>query len=137
MAGRGRPKFKPTAKQRDRVKLLKADGWSNERIAAQLGVDPGTLAVAFASEIEFGADAKRIEVIEAMQAAAKKGNASAGKWLHDRFATARAAEQVASREMPAAAPEPRPEKLGKKQLQKEAAGKVGGKFAVPEPPKLH
>ncbi len=31
---RGRPPFKPTAKQRERVKLLKADGWSNAPLTA-------------------------------------------------------------------------------------------------------
>lgn len=132
-----RPRFQPTTKQRERVKLLKADGWSNERIAVQLGIDPATLAIHFKSEIEFGADAKRIELIEAMERAAKKGNASAGKWLHDRFTTARAAEQVASRELPAEAEEPKPVKRGKKEMQAEAASKVSGKYATPAGPKLH
>lgn len=127
----GRPRYKPTKPQRDRVKLLRADGWSIERIAAQLGIAHTTLMSAFASEIEFGADAKRIELIEAMQAAAKKGNASAGKWLHDRFDLARAARQVDERALPAAP------KLGKKELQQEAATKVGGKYAPPSAPKLH
>ena len=132
----GRPRFKPTPKQRERVKLLKADGWSNERIAAQLGVDPGTLAAAFANEIQFGADAKRLELIEAMERAAKKGNASAGKWLHDRYAAASAAHQLEERATPSepvAAKAPAP---GKKQLQNQAAKRVGGKYEAPAAPKL-
>lgn len=131
----GRPRFQPTAKQRERVKLLKADGWSNERIAAQIGIAHDTLAAAFKSEIEFGADAKRIELIEAMERAAKKGNASAGKWLHDRFAAAGAAQQLVNRERPAEGP--KAEKLGKREERQQAAEKVRGKFAPPAPPKLH
>jgi len=80
----GRPRFKPTPKQRNRVKLLKADGWSNERIAAQIGISPDTLAIAFVEEIQFGADAKRLEIIEAMERAATKGNASTGSQRHGR-----------------------------------------------------
>lgn len=128
----GRPRFKPTPKQRNRVKLLKADGWSNERIAAQIGISPDTLAVAFVEEIQFGADAKRLEIIEAMERAATKGNASAGKWLHDRFAAAREAEQLTGRE--ASPAEEKPLKQGKKEQQKQAAGRVSGIFAPPAPP---
>ena len=125
----GRPRFKPTKAQRDRVKLLKADGWSNERIAAQLGISRNTLEQALAAELEFGSDAKRVELLEAMEKAAKKGNASAGKWLADRYDVARAAHQVEQRE------EPRPQVLGKKEQRQEAAEKVAGKFAPPSPPK--
>lgn len=131
----GRPRFKPTSKQRERVKLLKAVGWSNERIAAQIGISPDTLASAFANEIQFGADAKRIENIEAMEKAAKKGNASAGKWLHEQFAAAKASEQLGARET--ASPEVKPPKLGKKDQQQEAAGRVAGIFAPPAPPVKH
>jgi hypothetical protein len=87
----GRPRFKPKPAQRNLVELLKAEGWSNERIAAQIGVSPDTLAVAFAAEIEAGADEKRAELLEAMWRVAKKGNAAAGKWLARRFDAARAA----------------------------------------------
>lgn len=139
----GRPRFKPTKPQRDRVKLLKAMGWSNERIAAQVLDKKGkpicrnTLETVFASELLHGADAKRVENIEAMQRAAMKGNASAGKWLDEKYAAGRAAEQLEGRESPASQPrpeQPAAEKPGKKELRQEAAGRVTGKFAPPPPP---
>jgi folate-binding Fe-S cluster repair protein YgfZ len=134
----GRPRFKPTKQQRDRVKLLKAMGWSNERIAAQILVKGkpiarNTLEDRFADDLQFGADAKRLENIEAMEKAAKKGNASAGKWLAERYDAARAAEQVDARAQ-TAGPAPRQEKLGKKEARHEAANRVTGKFAPPPPP---
>ncbi|CAB4167428.1 hypothetical protein UFOVP860_19 [uncultured Caudovirales phage] len=133
----GRPRFKPTKKQRERVKLLKADGWSNERIAAQLTISRNTLEAAFATELELGADAKRVENLEAAEAAAKKGNASAIKWLAGRFDLARVAHQGVSLESPAETEEARSPKLGKKEQQQRDATKIAGKFAPPEPPKVH
>lgn len=132
-----RPRFKPTAKQRERVKLCKADGWSNERIARQLGISRPTLEQYFAEEIEFGADTKRLELIEAMDAAAKKGNASAGKWLHERFDAARAAAQVDQRGE-TAEPQRKAGRMNKRDELQEAAAKVGGIYAVrPGPAKPH
>ena len=60
-------------------------GWSNERIAEQIlvkgkAIARNTLEDRFANELQLGAHAKRLENIEAMERAAKKGNASAGKW---------------------------------------------------------
>lgn len=135
----GRPRFTPTRAQRERVKLLKAFGWSNERIAALIGpkgISRNTLEAAFAAELEFGADAKRLENMEAMEKAAKKGNASAGKWLAERFDAARASAHLDERAglQAPAAPAPKEEPLGKKQLRQKAAERVTGKFAPPPPP---
>lgn len=137
----GRPRFQPTKAQRDRVKLLKAMGWSNERIAAQILVKGkpiarNTLEDRFADELQFGADAKRLENLESMEKAAKKGNASAGKWLAERYDAARAAEHLATRGQPATQPtEPKEERLGKKEAKQQAAHQVTGKFAPPPAPK--
>lgn len=141
MARTGRPKFKPTAPQRNRVKLMRADGWSKERIARQIGVDADTLVKHFAEELEYGADQKRLELIEAAEKGAKKGNASLIKWLTDRHDAARAAHQLEERGRPSAepvAPAPVPPK-GKKEQRQEAANKVTGKYATPPSPpvKLH
>lgn len=112
----GRPPFKPTAPQRNRVKLLKAAGWSNERIAAQMEISRNTLEDRFAAELEFGADAKRLEVMENLLRASKRGNASASKQLLERFDQAPTLRPDAASET--AAPE---EKLGKKEaLQRQA-----------------
>ena len=134
MARTGRPEFKPTGVQRDRVMRLRADGWSQERIARQIGVDVGTLNKHFAGELEHGADIKRELLLEWAEKAAKKGNATLIKWLHERQTASSAADQLKSRE---SAPEPKAPKLGKKEERQKAAEQVGGKFAPPPPPKLH
>ncbi len=137
MAPRGRPAKKPTYHERERVMRLRADGWSVERIARVMETDHETLRKHFANELEHGADIKTDALLEYAERGAKKGSQASIKWLHERYSSARAAEQVASRERPAAVAEPKQPKRGKKELQQEAAGKVAGKFAVPAAPKLH
>ncbi len=137
----GRPEFKPTKPQRERVKVLKADGWPNERIAKHLGISRNTLEKCLSDELEFGADAKQVEILEAAHKAAKKGNASMIKFLVGRHDLARAAERVADREnLPAAPTEQRPTKdipLGKKEQRQQEAEAVTGKFAPPPAPTRH
>ena len=137
MARTGRPKFHPTKNQRDRVMRLRADGWSQERIARRIGIDVGTLTLHFADELEHGADVKREELLEHADKAARKGNATLIKWLHERQTAAAAAEQLRHRESAPAPAEPKASKLGKKDERQQAAEKVGGKYAPPPPPKLH
>lgn len=139
MARTGRPNFKPTPTQRERVKLLKADGWSNERIARRLGIARNTLEKVFAWELEDGADEKRAELLDYALKGAKKGNASLIKWLIDRNDRARAHSEIERRAQgPRETPEETPEKLGKKAERQKAAEEVTGKFAPPAPPpKLH
>lgn len=136
MAPRGRPAKKPTYHERERVMRLRADGWSVERIARVMETDHETLRKHFADELEHGADIKIDALLEYAERGAKKGSQASIKWLHERYSSARAASQLEVRSQ-APAPEPKPPKLGKKELQQEAAGKVGGKFAVPAAPKLH
>lgn len=80
----GRPPFKPTKEQRSDVELLKADGWSNERIALQLRISRPTLEAHFADELQYGADSVRLENLKNLRKMAKK-NASAAKQLNDRL----------------------------------------------------
>lgn len=115
----GRPRFKPTKAQRNRVKLMKAAGWSNERIAAQIGVARNTLEKALAAELEFGADSKKLQVMENLEKASGKGNASASKQLLDMFDVASTLRPDGG-DLPAPQPEREP-RLGKKErLQREA-----------------
>ena len=113
----GRPPFKPTKAQRAKVELMKAVGWSNERIAAQLKIARNTLEKAFAAELEWGADAKRLQVFENLEKASKKGNASASKQLLDQFDVAATLRP----NVPAAPDEPVKPKLGKKAAAEVAA----------------
>lgn len=49
---RGRPRFRPTLRDRNRVRLLLALGWSNERIAAAVEVSLPTLRRYFKAELK-------------------------------------------------------------------------------------
>lgn len=129
-------RFEPTKPQRDRVKRLKADGWSNERIARVLGVSRNTLEAAFAEEIEFGLDLKLDEVLEQADKAAKKGNATMIKWVAQRREAARAQQQLDERGQPGQQPEAKPLPKGKKEQAQAAAESVTGIFAVPEGPAI-
>lgn len=138
MARGGRPPRKWTKPDRDRVMRLRADGWSIERIARLLKTDHETLRKHFAEELEHGADIKTDALLEYAERSAKKGSQASIKWLSERYGAATAARQLEARgNAPIAPPVEKPPKLGKKELQQEAAGKVGGKFAPPPPPKLH
>jgi predicted transcriptional regulator len=74
-----RPTFKPTAAQRRKVAIAAGAGMSHEEIALGLGISRNTLAKHFDAELSSGACAKRLEVLDAMFSAAKKGNVTAQK----------------------------------------------------------
>lgn len=103
----GRPPFKPTKAQRDDVETMKADGWSNERIALQLRISRPTLEKVLADELQYGRDKVQLEILKNLRKLAKK-NASAAKQFNDRIA-------IAGAVMPEAPP--KPPKLGKKEQQ--------------------
>lgn len=117
----GRPQFKPTPTQRNRVKMLRADGWSQERIARLIGIDVQTLLDRFSEEMEHGADMKRAELLQWAEKGAKKGNPSLIKWLGDQRLSADSGASGG---------------LGKKEQRQAAAGRVEGVFAPPDAPKL-
>lgn len=112
-----RPAFKVTAAMRRDVELMKADGFSDDRIARQLRCTRPTLLKHFAEELEFGADRVRREQLANLRRASKKGNVAAAKALLNR------ADLVPPPGAPA--PSPTPEKAddakGVKLGKKEAA----------------
>ncbi len=75
----GRPAFKPSAKQKRTVAIAAGAGTPHESIAAALGISRSTLIRHFRAELTTGACAKRMEVLGALYAAAKRGSASAAK----------------------------------------------------------
>ena len=79
--GPGRPEFEPSFRQREDVKLAKADNWSDERIARFIGVSRTTLLKHFALELEWGVDQLRMQVLRDVKAAAGKGNRAAAEML--------------------------------------------------------
>lgn len=77
----GRPEFEPSYRQRDEVKLAKADNWSDDRIARYLGISRGTLLKHFAEELELGTDTLRMAVLRDVKASAAKGNRAAAEMI--------------------------------------------------------
>ncbi|MBF9032128.1 hypothetical protein HKCCE3408_17145 [Rhodobacterales bacterium HKCCE3408] len=47
----GRPEHEKTAENQQLVTVLKAAGWTNERIARHLGIDPKTLRKHYSQEL--------------------------------------------------------------------------------------
>lgn len=77
----GRPKYEPSLQDRNDVRLFKADGWTDDRIAARLGVSRNTLLKHFPVELTHGADAVRADVLRNLMRASKKGSVSASNKL--------------------------------------------------------
>lgn len=77
----GRPEFEPTHRQREDVKLCKADNWSDDRIARFLGISRSTLLRHFGHELELGVDILRVQVLRDLKTAAGKGNRAAAETL--------------------------------------------------------
>lgn len=81
---------------------------SHEDLAIWLGIDRGTLEKHFEAELTQGALERRVEVLEAMHAAAQKGNVTAQRAYLERLPALGVPPTPP-------APEPaQPEKLGKK-----------------------
>lgn len=107
-----RPTFKATAALRHDVRLMKADGWSDDRIAGQLGISRSTLLKHFAVDLEYGSDRVRRQALKDLAKASKRGNVAGAKAL-----------LALSGIVPPPSPkqESRPEKLGKKAEAEAAA----------------
>ena len=73
----GRPPLKPTRLQRQDVRLFKADGWSDERIARRLGISRTTLLKHFGHELSNGANEERQAALRLLKKAANKLNIGA------------------------------------------------------------
>lgn len=113
----GRPSFKPTPALKQKVATAAGAGMSHEEIALALGIARNTLEKHFEHELSIGAYAKRMEVVQALLRAAKKGNVAAARLymqLEPQIAAPPAHEGRTSK--PAeTAPAASPEKLGKKE----------------------
>lgn len=122
---RGRPRFHPAPRDRNRVRLLLACGWSIERIASAVEISVPTLRRHFRAELA-GRDAMRdrldARMLELAAESANAGNVSGLKELQ------RLVEKndlvLAEARFGASAPEERserPEKIGKKEARERAA----------------
>lgn len=105
---RGRPPLKPTATQRQRVRIAAGAGVAHFEIAAALGVSQPTLRKHFAAELHEGAALARVEVAVALHGAALRGSPSACRAF-----LALGAARLADPPPPKSKPKP----PGKKELQ--------------------
>ena len=127
---RGRPPYEPTAKDRNKVKLLLALGWSNTRVANAIDVSPATLKRYFRADLKTRdqmrdrLDARRIEIAAEL---ANAGNVPAlkelGKMIEksDIMRVDRSLREAQGD----VEPEERGAKLGKKEAKKAAAKTAG------------
>ena len=76
---RGRPAFVPTAAQRRQVSIAAGGGMRHVDIATAIGIGRETLEKYFQAELSGGALARRMEVLQALHAAAKRGSSSAAR----------------------------------------------------------
>ena len=125
----GRPEFSPTDEEREKVRVLKAGGMSNEAIAEVIGISDTTLRKHFSAELDKATAKVRAELLMARYRSAMGGNVSAQNKMIEQVSANAAQEKRAPKEV-------KPPKLGKKEEQKLAAQNIGGKFAPPSQPKL-
>lgn len=121
----GRPRKEATLEDRNKVRMLLAVGWNNERIASVLHMSLPTFRRLFFQELKFRAvardmlDARRLEIA---MTAANSGNVGAMRQVDrmleafDRMEAERA--YVGRKDQQ---PEPPKEKLGKKMLSEKLA----------------
>jgi hypothetical protein len=128
MPKRGRPAYQPTKVQRNQVAIAAGAGIAHEEIALGLGITRKTLLKYFAEELTTGAYRKRLEVMQAMHRAAKKGNVAAAKAYMSMTPDAAAPPVPKEPEQPA---EPKVPALGKKEQAQIDAGSahVGTEWA--------
>lgn len=126
----GRPEFAPTDEDREKVRVLKAGGMTNEAIAEVIGVSEPTLRKHFSYELDIATAKVRADLLMARYRAAMGGNVQAQNKMIEQV-SANAAQRKVSPEK-----EEKKPKLGKKEELKLAAENVEGAFAPPAGPKL-
>lgn len=122
----GRPEYQATDEEREKVRVLKAGGMSNEAVAEALGISEPTLRKHFSSELDRGTAKVRADLLMARYRSAMGGNVAAQNKMIEQVAASTAQANRTAK----------PPKLGKKEEQQVAAQSVGGKFAPPQAPKL-
>ena len=76
---RGRPEHKPTPATRRTVSIAAGGGMRHEDIAIALGISRPTLDKWYQAELSEAASLRRMEVMQALYVAAKKGSSAAAK----------------------------------------------------------
>ncbi len=113
----GRPEYEPSQRDRDDVRLMKADDWSDDRIARRLGISRNTLLKHFAQELEDGADHVRQIALRNLMRASNNGNVGASNSLL-RLSGLVPPPPLPGQSQPHGEAPPQMPDLGKKQLAK-------------------
>lgn len=111
-------KLTVTKAQRDTVRLLRADDWSDARIARRLGIKLNVLRKHFAADLKQGADQERELALKLLKRSARTLNVAAIK-EYIRITGAHSVEEFLT-----AAPAERPARIrpkGKKEVAHEEA----------------
>jgi hypothetical protein len=124
--GAGRPEFKATAADREKVEILIGGGMAIDEVAAAMDLAVNTLKKHFGPELKVGRSKKRSEILLAMFNSAKGGNVSAQKAFIQLNALAEADEAVQNPKDDRPAPVVAKIYKGKKEIAQEAALSVGG-----------
>lgn len=125
---RGRPSYEATEKDRNKIKLLLAMGWSGQRVADAIDISLATLKRYFRAELKVRSvmrdrlDARRIEI--AMEQA-NAGNIAALKELGKMIERSDMVFGNAAMKQAQDASEPKPVKLGKKEAAAQDAQTAG------------
>jgi hypothetical protein len=77
----GRPRFKPTRRQRDQVETYVAGGLSVQEISAVLHICPNTLRANFSDELQNGRVRRFAAILVLLDRAARRGSVGAMKFL--------------------------------------------------------
>lgn len=135
----GRRPYKPSDEAREKVRVLKAGGMTNDAIAIAIGITVPTLTKHFPTELDCGTAKVRADLLMARYRSAMGGNVSAQTKMLELVGASAAGEALKGREaqpVASAAAPARGPKLGKKEVQQQAAESVEGKFAPPAGPRL-
>lgn len=117
---RGRPKHVPSSENRNRVNMLLALGWSNERISGALGITPPTLRRYYFSELKYREVARdRLDMrrAELLWKQVEQGNVGAMREF-SRFVDK---NDMMKAESDMGAPDAPAEKVGKKAIDRQRA----------------
>jgi hypothetical protein len=117
---RGRPSFKKDKENQDFVAVRIAAGWSQKRIAENMGVDEKTLRKYFSRELELGAVFIEGVVLDVLLRRTREGHAPSVRQLREISIDGRRRDAERDVGSPANVSEPR-ERLGKKAIDEQRA----------------
>jgi hypothetical protein len=117
---RGRPSFRKDKENQDFVAVRIAAGWSQKRIAENMGVDEKTLRKYFSRELELGAVFIEGVVLDVLLRRTREGHAPSVRQLREVSVEGRRREAERSAGIQPGATEQR-ERLGKKAIDEQRA----------------